>query len=126
MPLTHISLRTGKPDAYRQAICDAVGRALHDTFDVPDENEFMAITEHTAANFRYGPTYLGIARDDDVVFIQITVNNTRKLEQKKALFQRLAQLLAEEPGIRPENVFVNLVEVVKENWSLGNGIAQYA
>lgn len=126
MPLAHISLRTGKTDAYKQAIFDSVYRALRETFNVPEDDQFMTITEHDAANFRYGASYLGVARSDDLVFIQITANNTRTEAQKKALFRRTAELLGENPGIRSEDVFVSLVEVVKENWSLGNGLAQYA
>lgn len=126
MPLAHISLRAGKPPAHRQAICDSLYRALRETFNVPEDDQFMAITEHEAANFRYGASYLGIARSDELVFIQITANNTRTLEQKQALYRRIAQLLGESPGLRPEDVFVSLVEVSKENWSLGNGLAQYA
>lgn len=126
MPLTHISLRAGKPEAYRQAIFDSLYRAMHETFNVPLDNQFMTIREHDAANFRYGASYLGIARSDDLVLIQMTVNNTRTVEQKKALFGRIAELLGESPGIRPEDVFVSLVEVAKENWSLGHGLAQYA
>lgn len=67
-----------------------------------------------------------MARGDDVVFVQTTANNTRTLDQKKALFQRIAQLLGERPGLRPEDVFVNIVEVAKENWSFGHGLAQFA
>lgn len=126
MPLVHVSLRTGKSNSYRQAIFDGVYRAMHEEFNVPEDDQFMTVTEHTAANFRYGASYLNIARSDDLVFIQITANNTRTLEQKKALFRRVAELLGEEPEIRPEDVFVSLVEVEKENWSLGNGVAQYA
>ena len=126
MPLAHIALRAGKPEAYRQAIFDSLYRALRETFNVPEDDQFMTITEHEAANFCYNASYLGIARSDDVVFIQITANNTRTVEQKKALFKRIAELLGESPGIRPEDVFVNIVEVVKENWSFGNGLAQYA
>ncbi|WP_299481431.1 tautomerase family protein [uncultured Roseibium sp.] len=126
MPLVHVSLRTGKSDSYRQAIFDGVYRAMHEEFNVPEDDQFMTVTEHTAANFRYGASYLDIHRSDDLVFIQITANNTRTLEQKKALFRRVAELLGEEPEIRPEDVFVSLVEVEKENWSLGNGVAQYA
>lgn len=126
MPLVHISMRAGKPHAYRQAIIDSVYSAMRETFNVPDDDQFMTITEHDAANFRYGANYLGIARSDDLVFIQITANNTRTVEQKKALFRSTAQLLGERPGIRPEDVFVSIVEVAKENWSLGNGLAQYA
>jgi len=126
MPLAHISLRSGKPDAYRQAIFDGLYRALRETFNVPEDDQFMALTEHDAANFRFGTWYGDIARSDDVVFIQITANNTRNLEQKKALYRRITELLGESPGVRPEDVFVNLVEVAKENWSFGNGLAQYA
>ena len=126
MPLVHISLRAGKPEAYRQAIFDGLYRALHETFNVPEDDQFMTITEHDAANFRYGASYLGVNRGDDLVYIQITANNTRTAEQKKALFQRIMELLGENPGIRPQDVFVNIVEVAKENWSLGNGVAQYA
>ena len=126
MPLSHISLRAGKPKAYRQAIFDSLYRAMRETFDVPEDDQFMTITEHDAANFRYGASYLDFARSDDLVVIQITANNTRTLEQKKALFRRIAELLGESPGIRPEDVFVSLVEVAKENWSIGHGLAQYA
>jgi 4-oxalocrotonate tautomerase len=126
MPLTHISMRAGKPEAYRQAIFDGVYRALRDDFNVPEDNAFMTIREHDAANFRYGASFMGIERSDDLVFIQITANNTRSVEQKKALFRRIAELLAESPGLRQEDVFVSLIEVDKANWSLGNGLAQYA
>ena len=126
MPLTHISLRSGRSEASKQAIFDSVHRAMHETFDVPDDNEFMAITEHDAASLRYSASYLGIERSDDVVLIQVTANDTRTLEQKKALFRRMAELLHERAGLRPQDVFVSLVEVRKENWSLGNGLAQYA
>ena len=119
-------MRVGKPEAYRRAILDGIAQALHETFDVPEDNEFMAITEHDGANFRYDPSYLGISRSDDVIFIQISANKTRTIEQKKALFSRIACILAKDPGIRPEDVFVNLIEVAKENWSLGQGLAQYA
>ena len=126
MPLVHISLRSGKSDLYRQAIFDGVYRAMHETFDVPEDDQFMTITEHDAENFRYGASYLGVDRGDGVIYIQITANNTRTVEQKKALYGRIVELLVENPGIRPQDVFVNIVEVAKENWSLGNGVAQYA
>jgi 4-oxalocrotonate tautomerase len=126
MPLLHISLRAGKPEAYRQAIFDNLYRAMREALDVPEDDQFMTIREHDAANFRYGASYLGVARGDDLVLIQLTVSNTRSMEQKKALFRRIAELLGESPGIRPEDVFVSLVEVAKENWSLGHGLAQYA
>jgi 4-oxalocrotonate tautomerase len=125
MPLLHISLRAGKPEDYRQAIFNSLYRAMRETLNVPEDDQFMSITEHDAANFRYGNAY-GVVRSADVVYIQITVFNTRTLEQKKALFRRIAELLGESPGIRPEDVFVNVLEAAKENWSVGHGLAQFA
>jgi 4-oxalocrotonate tautomerase len=126
MPLIHIALRAGKQESYRRAIFDSLYRAMRETLDVPEDDQFMTITEHDAANFRYGASCFGISRSDDVVFIQITVFNTRTIEQKKALFRRTAELLGESPGIRPEDVFVNVLESAKENWSVGHGLAQFA
>ncbi|MES2602162.1 MAG: tautomerase family protein [Pseudomonadota bacterium] len=126
MPLAHISLRAGKSEAYRQAIFDSLYRAMREGLNVPEDDQFMTITEHDAANFRYGSSYLGISRSDDLVYIQITVFDTRTAEQKKALFRRLVELLGKNPGIRPDDVFVSVLEAAKENWSLGHGVAQFA
>ena len=125
MPLVQISMRSGQSEAYRQALFDSLYRAMRESYDVPEDDQFMTIREHEAANFGYSPTYLGIARSDDALFIQLTVSNTRTLEQKKALFRQIAQRLGESPGVRPEDVFINLVEVDKANWSFGHGLAQY-
>jgi 4-oxalocrotonate tautomerase len=125
MPLLHISLRTGKPEAYRQAILDSLYRAMREALNVPEDDQFMTITEHDAANFRTGNAY-GVARSADVLYIQITVFDNRTAEQKKMLFRRIAELLGENPGIRPEDVFVTVFEAAKENWSVGHGLAQFA
>ena len=126
MPLTRIALRQGKSPAYRKAILDGVYAAMRETFEVPEDDRFMLVTEHGEDDFVYGASYLGIARSDDLVIIQLTVSNTRTLAQKQALFKRIAERLAAAPGVRPEDVFINLVEVAKANWSFGLGEAQYA
>jgi phenylpyruvate tautomerase PptA (4-oxalocrotonate tautomerase family) len=125
MPLVRIDLRRGKSPAYRRALCDGIYRAMRETFNVPENDRFMIVNEHDAANFISAESYLDIAHTDDLVIIQITANDTRTVEQKKAFFARVAALLAEDPGLRKEDVFINLVECKKENWSFGNGIAQY-
>lgn len=126
MPLVRISLRVGKPPGYRRAIADNVYAALRETFSVPEHDFFATVTEHAQHDFMFDREYFNIARSDDFVLIQLTVSNTRTVEQKKALYRRIAERLAKEPGLRPEDVFINLVEVAKENWSFGLGQAQYA
>ena len=125
MPLARIELRRGKPPAYRKAICDGVYRALRETFNVPENDRFLIVSEHEADNFVHADTYLGIAYSDDLVIVQITVSDTRTTETKQALFARIVDLLAQNPGLRREDVFINLVECKTANWSFGNGIAQY-
>ncbi len=125
MPLTRVSLRRGKPAAYRKAILDGLYQAMRETFDVPEDDRFMTVTEHDADDFVYGAGYLGIQRSDDLVIIQITVSNTRPTAQKQKLYRRIVERLADNPGLRPEDVFINLVEVLPENWSFGHGEAQY-
>jgi 4-oxalocrotonate tautomerase len=104
---------------------DGIYRAMREVFDVPEEDRFMTITEHDEADFSFSKTYLGIARSDDLVMIQLTVSNTRTVEQKKALYRPIVENLAADPGLRPEDVLINLVEVLPENWSFGYGLAQY-
>ena len=125
MPFVRVSMRAGKPPAYRQAIFDSIYLAMREALEVPEDDQFMALTEHEAANFRFG-AYPGIARGDDLLCIQVTVFNTRTAEQKKELFRCLAQRLGDKPGVRPEDVFVNILESARENWSLGHGIATFA
>jgi 4-oxalocrotonate tautomerase len=125
MPLVRIDIRKGKDADYRQAI----GRAVYDALvsvGVPENDRFQVVGEHAAGNFLFDLDYLGIHRSDDLVMIQITWNEGRTVEQKKTLFKAIVDGLSAKPGIRPEDVVINLVDVKKENWSFGNGVAQYA
>jgi 4-oxalocrotonate tautomerase len=125
MPLVRISLREGKTEKYRKALADGVHQALVEAMDVPAQDRFQIITEHPAGGLIYDPTYLGLQRTDDIVMVQITLSTGRKLAQKRKLFERMAEILEEGPGLRPHDLMVNLVEVAWENWSFGNGEGQY-
>ncbi|MHA6204977.1 tautomerase family protein [Dyella soli] len=126
MPLVRVSLRRGKSPQHIAAIRNSIYRAMIESFNVPQNDRFIVVHQHDAEEFDYDANYLDIARTDDLVIIQVACNNTRTLEQKKAFYQRTAELLGVEPGLRPQDVFINLLETAKENWSFGNGVAQYA
>ena len=126
MPLVRIAVQEGQHKSRLANIGDAVHRAMVETINVPPLDRFQIITEHPQDGFVFDPNYLNIARTNHLVMIQITMNTGRTTEMKKALYKRIAELLNEELGIRKEDVLVNLVEVAKENWSFGNGEAQYA
>jgi phenylpyruvate tautomerase PptA (4-oxalocrotonate tautomerase family) len=126
MPLTRIDLHKGNSPSFKKALMDEVYQAMRETFDVPEDDRFMLITEHDEHTWSFGRIYLGIERSDGLVVIQITASSTRTIEKKKALYARIVGRLAASPGVRPQDVFVNIVEVAKENWSFGHGLAQYA
>jgi phenylpyruvate tautomerase PptA (4-oxalocrotonate tautomerase family) len=125
MPLVRIDLLAGKSPAYRQD----VGRVIYEALmgvGVPANDRFQVVAEHEAGTLLFDRHYLGIERSDDFVLIQITWNEGRTLEQKRALYRAIADGLQTAVGLRREDVVINLVEVKKENWSFGNGVAQYA
>jgi phenylpyruvate tautomerase PptA (4-oxalocrotonate tautomerase family) len=124
MPLARIDLRKGKDAAYRQKIGRVVYEALVDV-GVPQNDRFQVVNEHDADDFLFDADYLGIHRSDNLVMIQITWSEGRTIEQKRALYKAIVDGLKAAVGLRPEDVLINLVEVKKENWSFGNGIAQY-
>ncbi len=125
MPLVRIDLMEGKSEEYKKAVADGVHQALVEGAGAPADDRFQIITEHPVQGILYDTNYLGIRRDGDIVIVQITLSAGRKLAQKKKLFQRMSEILAENPGLRPQNLMINLVEVAWENWSFGNGEAQY-
>jgi phenylpyruvate tautomerase PptA (4-oxalocrotonate tautomerase family) len=125
MPLVRISLVKGKRKEYLGKLGDAIHRALVDTIDVPPLDRFQLLTEHEPGDLVYDPGFLGIARSNDIVIVQITISAGRTLAQKRALFKRITDNLAA-LGLRREDAWINLVEVARENWSFGNGVASYA
>lgn len=126
MPLVRIDLMQGKDAAYRATIGDVVYEAMRTTLDVPENDRFQLITEHGASDFIVDRGYLGISRTDDCIVIQVTLNEGRDVEKKRAFYRAVADGLHERLKLRREDVFIGLVEVKKENWSFGNGEAQYA
>ncbi len=126
MPFVRIDVLQGKSAEYRKTISDVVHDAMVATLNVPLEDRFQAITEHPLESHIFPASYLGITHTEDIVILQITLNAGRSVDLKKAFYKAVADGLHTRLGLRREDVFISLVEVVKENWSFGNGEAQYA
>jgi 4-oxalocrotonate tautomerase len=126
MPLARIEVPTGKTADYRSTIGEVVYNAMLTVLNVPKNDRFQVITEHSSGHLVIDPTYLGIERTKDAIIIQVTLNEGRTVDMKRAFYKAVADGLHERLGLRREDVLINLVEVKKENWSFGNGEAQYA
>ena len=125
MPLARIDLIQGKSSDYKKAIGQVIYEAMLAILKVPTNDRFQVITEHPAEGLLFDPTYLEIQRSSDCIFIQLTLNEGRAVEQKQRFYKAVADGLHQRLGLRREDVFINLLEVAKENWSFGNGEAQY-
>ena len=126
MPFVRIDLKRGKSPEYRKTLGEIVYQAMIELINVPQDDKFQVITEHDRAEMNFAESYLGNRYSDDVVFIQITLNAGRSVEMKKAFYKRIVDDYQAKLNGRPDDVVINLVEVAKENWSFGHGIAQYA
>jgi phenylpyruvate tautomerase PptA (4-oxalocrotonate tautomerase family) len=126
MPLVRIDLVSGKSKDYQQQVGEVVYQSLLYVFNVPEHDRFQVITEHPLEQMPFDRDYQGVHRTDDCIFIQITLNNGRDVELKKRFYKAVADGLHQAVKLRREDLFISLVEVPKENWSFGNGEAQYA
>jgi phenylpyruvate tautomerase PptA (4-oxalocrotonate tautomerase family) len=126
MPLVRIDLIRGKSVEFRKTLGEIVYQALRDVINVPPNDKFQIITEHAADELNIADNYLGNAYSKDILLIQITLNAGRPVEMKKAFFKKIADDIHAQLKLRRDDVVINLVEVAKENWSFGGGIAQYA
>jgi 4-oxalocrotonate tautomerase len=126
MPIVRIDLLEGKTPEYRKQLGEIVYRAMIEALAVPKDDRFEIIAEHSQDDLQFDRDYLGIHRSDDCIFLQITLNAGRTLETKQRFYKAVADGLHEGLKLRREDVFISLVEVQKENWSFGNGEAQYA
>lgn len=94
-------------------------------FNVLEDDCFMMLIEYDVSIFSVSLNYFGIVCSDDVVIIQIIVNNMCNLQQKQVFYCCIVELLGDKFGVWFEDVFINLVEVLFENWLFGNGFVQY-
>ena len=125
MPFVRIDLARGKPVEYRKALGEIVYQAMRETIDVPENDKFQVITEHAPGELNLAESYLGNRYSKDVILIQMTISYGRSVEKKQVLYRRIVEDLHAQLQVRRDDVVINLVEVAKENWSFGGGIAQY-
>ena len=123
MPLIHVYLEEGKSEAYLQAVSDGIHEALLETWGIPLDDRFQILHEKKASHFRIDRKMWGVDRSNDVVLLHITTSPRTK-EMKLAFYKRLPQILNDKVNLRPEDVFISLVENQREDWSFGLGVAQ--
>ncbi|MFE7421688.1 tautomerase family protein [Rhodococcus sp. NPDC057529] len=125
MPLVHIHVIENKrtPEQLRR-LADVVQDVMLEHFAAPDRDRYPLITEHKPGQIIAEDTGLGFERTDDIVVVQIAQQG-RSVDQKTAMYRALADRLHIETGVAPTDVIVSVVENTRDDWSFGNGIAQF-
>lgn len=126
MPLVRIDLSKQYPQTFALQVGDLVYQAMRDQINVPEDDKFQIITRHDSAELNIPKSYLGIEYSEGIIFIQATISFGRSIELKKNLYKAICESLVRGLNVRPQDIFINLLEVSKENWSFGNGEMQYA
>ena len=103
---------------------EVIYEVLMDVFSVPKNDKFQIINRHPVGNLNIAPQFHGNTYTDKILIIQIYLNSGRSVDLKKQFYKELTHRLVSELGCRADDVFINMVEVTKENWSFGQGLAQ--
>jgi 4-oxalocrotonate tautomerase len=126
MPLVRIDLSKKHSESFAQQVGDIVYKVMREQINVPEDDKFQIITRHDASELNIPKSYLGIEYSEEIIFIQATISFGRSTDIKKNLYKAICKTLVDSLKVRPQDVFINLLEVSKENWSFGNGEMQYA
>ena len=126
MPLVRLSLPHDATTQDIEAVSDAVHLALVAHCTVPMADKFHLVQRHAPDELICSPEFLGVKHSTHVVMVQVFLSSGRSLEAKKALYAQIARHIAETSSFAANDVIINLSETTRENWSFGNGIAQYA
>jgi phenylpyruvate tautomerase PptA (4-oxalocrotonate tautomerase family) len=125
MPFVRVDLVRGRSPEQRKTIGDVIHDAMIAILKAPVDDRFQVFNELPPDALIADETYLGIRRTKDCVLVRIFLLPGRSVDQKKAFYKAVADGLHDRLGQRREDVFIGLVEVPRENWSFGNGEAQY-
>lgn len=123
MPLVKIDVIEGRKEEELTQLADVIQEVMMETFAAPKRDRFQIINEHKPGQLKILDAGLGYTRTDKIVFIQVTQQG-RTREQKQAMYARMSEKL-KSIGIPPTDLIISVVENKKEDWSFGEGKAQF-
>lgn len=120
MAIVRIDFSRNQLAGFAQAIALAVNAVMQEILSVPAKENFIVCQGHDAGMLLHDPDNMTAEHVAGLVFIQITLNQGRTPELKSAFFAALTQAICGATALRPQDVYINLVEVARENWSFGS------
>ena len=128
MPLVTVTLRKGKSPEFLKKVGDAIHEALVNQAKIPVGDRFQVFHEVESGHIDADPAFAGsntVQRSEDLLIIQIVLNEGRTDVTKTAIYAEIAANLQKAADLQPDDLFISLVEVVKQNWSMALGVMTY-
>lgn len=117
MPQATIELPDTVPAAQRAAIADAVNAGIAEGLGVSPDDRFQVVHALPAESFFVDPHFMGGPRET-TVFVRILMVRGYTPEEKRHMYACVATRM-EAAGVRPEDVFIRVVENGGEDWYTG-------
>jgi hypothetical protein len=124
MPLIRFDTIEGRTDAEITNLLDAAHRAVLTAFAVPQRDRYQVVTEHKPSRIVAQDTGLGIPRTRNLVRVSV-VTRQRSQASKRIFYAELCRELKEACDVESSDVIVSFTTNSDEDWSFGNGVAQY-
>ena len=120
MAIVRVDFPNKQPAEFSSAISGVINSAMQEIFGVPALENYIVCQGYPTEAILHAPGVCPPERLEKIVFIQITLNQGRSAELKAKFFSELNRKLVSTGYLQTENIFINLVEVARENWSFGN------
>jgi hypothetical protein len=123
MPFVTISLARGKSRDYLDAVSSAVHEALVQELGMNPGDRFQLIDQYEPGEMIFSRDFRGGPRSDDFIIFTITEGLDSGDAAKQRFYKTLVDLLAKDPGVRGEDVFVQMFRTAPGNFSFGSGVS---
>lgn len=124
MPLIRVDMIADRKQDEIKLLLDAIHRAVVAGFKVPQRDRYQIVHEHPPSHLIVEDTGLGITRTRNCVVLHVTTRPHER-EAKESFYKLLVRELETTSGLAPSDVVVSLVTNSDEDWSFGNGRAQF-
>jgi phenylpyruvate tautomerase PptA (4-oxalocrotonate tautomerase family) len=123
MPFVTISLARGKSRDYLDGVSSAVHEALVRELGMNPDDRFQLIDQYEPGEMIFSRDFRGGPRSDDFIIFTITEGLDSGDPAKQRFYKTLVDLLAKNPGVREEDVFVKISLTPPGNFSFASGVS---
>jgi hypothetical protein len=120
MAIVRVDFAQSQPIEFAPLVAQVIDATMQTVLNIPARENYIVCQPFSKGATFYAPEHCSTERLEKIVFIQITLNQGRTPDLKNTFFQQLKLALVNTELLTAENIFINLVEVARENWSFSS------